>query len=132
MDAVLLARAQFALTYVDGADSPTNERALENLRKAVRGTRTVALRGGAMQVDLVRSLREYFPNLQFEAYADVTIRFDGTMERLGAGRKRRAATAVIEKNGRPVFRYELPDEVYRVGMSPTDAFARVLADAMSE
>ena len=120
-------------TYVDGGeDSDANERALEQLRRQVRGTKTVALRAGAMQVEVARALREYFPNLDFAPYADVVIRFDGRMERLGRGRKRRGAVATVSKNGRVIFRYELPDEVYRVGMAPPDAFARVLADAMSE
>ncbi|HYH09670.1 MAG TPA: protein kinase [Thermoanaerobaculia bacterium] len=121
-----------ALTYVDGADSGSNDRAMEQLRNAVRGERVIALRAGGMQAELARALREHMPDLEFEAYAPVVIRFDGKFERAGVGRKRRAASAVVEKNGRPVFRYELPDEVYRVGMSPTSAFARVLADAFAQ
>lgn len=120
-------------TYVDGGeDSEANERALDYLRRQIRGTRVVAIRAPGMQLELARALRERFPNLVFEGEADVVIRFNGTMERLGRGRKRRGATATISKGGRVVFRYELPDEVYRVGMSPPDAFARVLADAIEE
>lgn len=120
-------------TYIDGAgDSDLNDRLLEDLRSAVQGTNRVALRAGGMQVELARALREHFPNLEFAPTADVVIRFDGTFERLGRGRKRRAAVATVTKNGRVVFRYELPDEVYRVGMSPPEAFARVMADAMEE
>lgn len=117
-------------TYVDGDDSGMNDRAVERLREELRGTTTVALRAGGMQVDLARELRENFPDIQFEAYAPVVIRFQGTFDRLGRGRKRRHAVATVEKNGRVIFRYELPDETYRVGMSPAQSFARVLADAL--
>jgi serine/threonine protein kinase len=121
-----------ALTYVDGADNGSNDRALAQLRKALHGERTLALRAGGMQAELVRAIREHVPDVDFVAYADVVVRFDGKLERAGAGRKRRSATAVVEKGGRPIFRYELPDEVYRVGMSPTSSFARILADALAE
>ena len=60
------------------------------------------------------------------------IRFNGRNERLGAGRKRRFAQATVEKNGRVIFRYELPDEVYRVGQSSVEAFANVLGEAFQE
>jgi eukaryotic-like serine/threonine-protein kinase len=117
-------------TYVDGDDSGMNDRAVERLREELRGTKTVALRAGGMQVEVMRELRDNFPDIQFEAYAPVVIRFQGTFDRLGRGRKRRNAVATVEKNGRVVFRYELPDETYRVGMTPAESFARVLADAM--
>lgn len=119
-------------TYVDGDDSGMNDRAVERLRDELRGTKAVALRAGGMQVELARALRENFPNIQFEAYAPVVIRFQGTFDRLGRGRKRRHAVATVEKHGRVVFRYELPDETYRVGMTPAESFARVLADAMQQ
>ena len=63
----------------------------------------------------MRALRDNFPDIQFEAYAPVVIRFDGTFDRLGRGRKRRAAVATVEKDGRTIFRYELPDETYASG-----------------
>ena len=117
--------------YVDGGeDEETNERALEMLRSEIRGTRRVALRAGGMQVELVRALKDHLSDLQFEPYADVVIRFDGTMERLGRGRKKRHATATVLKNERVVFRYELPEQVFRVGDHPPEAFARVLANAL--
>jgi eukaryotic-like serine/threonine-protein kinase len=118
------------VTYVDGNDSGLNDRAVERLRDELQGTKTVALRAGGMQVQVMRALRDNFPDIQFEAYAPVVIRFDGTFDRLGRGRKRRAAVATVEKDGRTIFRYELPDETYRVGMDPAESFARVLADAM--
>ncbi|HEY0160418.1 MAG TPA: serine/threonine-protein kinase [Thermoanaerobaculia bacterium] len=119
-------------TYVDGDDSGMNDRAVERLREALQGTNTVALRAGGMQVELMRALRDNFEGIQFEAYAPVVIRFQGQYDRLGRGRKRRSAVATVEKDGRVVFRYELPDETYRVGLTPAESFARVLADAMQE
>ena len=62
--------------------------------------------------------------------ADVVIHFDGALERLGRGRKRRSASASISKNGRTVFRYELKPEEYRVGDDPAEAFARILGDIL--
>jgi hypothetical protein len=118
------------VTYVDGNDSGLNDRAVDRLREELQGTTTVALRAGGMQVQVMRALRDNFPDIKFEAYAPVVIRFDGTFDRLGRGRKRRAAVATVEKDGRTIFRYELPDETYRVGMDPAESFARVLADAM--
>jgi serine/threonine protein kinase len=118
------------LTYVDGHDSGLNERALDRLREELQGTTTVALRAGGMQVQVMRALRDNFPDIQFEAYAPVVIRFEGTFDRLGRGRKRRSAVATVEKDGRTIFRYELPDETYRVGTDPAESFARVFADAL--
>ena len=44
----------------------------------------------------------------------------------------RAAQATVEKNGKVIFRYQLPDEIYRVGQTPAEAFASVLGSALSE
>ena len=63
--------------------------------------------------------------------ADVAIRFDATVERGRMGRKRRAAQATITRHGRPVLRYVMPAEEYRVGDNPAEAFARILSDAFS-
>jgi len=118
--------------YIDGGgDSDVNDRMLEQLHASLRGTTRVALRAGGMQLEVARALREYYPELAFADFADVVIRFNGTNDRLGLGRKRRSAKATVSKNGRVVFRYELPEEVYRVGMTPSEAFARILADAMA-
>jgi serine/threonine-protein kinase len=117
-------------TYVDGDGSNLNDRAIERLREEIQGTTTVALRAGGMQVEVMRALRDNFPDLQFEAYAPVVIRFDGKNDRLGYGRKRRAAVATVEKDGRVIFRYELPDETYRAGDNAAEAFARVFVDAI--
>jgi len=121
-----------AATYRDGGDDSANDRAMAILRRELRGTTTVALRAGGMTPELARALRDQFPNIQFEGDAPVVIRFNGRNERLGAGRKRRFATATVEKNGRVIFRYELPDEVYRVGQSSVEAFANVLGEAFQD
>jgi hypothetical protein len=118
--------------YEDGGDSDRNDRAMAILRRELRGTTTVALRAGGMTAELTRALRERFPNIRFAAVAPVVIRFNGRTDRLGAGRRRRHATAVIEKNGRVIFRYELPDEVYRVGQGSVEAFANVLGEAFED
>jgi serine/threonine-protein kinase len=120
-------------TYVDGGDDEdANERLLSNLRDAVQGVNRVSIQGGAMQGELIAALKEAVPSLTVTDSADVVIRFDGTFERLARGRKRRAAQATITRRGRTIFRYELPEEVYRVGMSPAEAFANTLSNAFAE
>jgi eukaryotic-like serine/threonine-protein kinase len=121
-----------AAVYRDGGDSDANDRAMSILRRELRGTTTVALRAGGMTASLARALREEFPNIQFAGEANVVIRFTGVTQRLGAGRRRRSATAQVEKNGRVIFRYELPDEVYRVGQDSVEAFANVLGEAFQD
>jgi len=64
--------------------------------------------------------------------APTVINWDATYQELGRGRKRRSANATIVKNGRVIFRYELPSEDFRVGDTPAEAFARVLADALGQ
>jgi len=119
-------------TYTEDGDDDENERAMAVLRRELKGTTRVALRAAGMQVEVVRALREQAPDLEFAAYADVVIRFQGNNERLGRGRKRRAGTAIVLKHGRPIFRYEMPDEVYRVGESSAEAFATVIGKALDQ
>jgi serine/threonine-protein kinase len=118
--------------YVDGGDDEdANERALESLRRALRGTKSISLRGGAMRDELYRAMRDQLPEMDFDGEADVIVRFEGANDRVGrVGRKRRSAQATVTKNGRVVFRYELPPEDYRVGDSAAEAFARVIANAV--
>jgi serine/threonine-protein kinase len=117
--------------FVDGGgDEDANERMLEQLRREAAGVRRVEVHGGAMQNELVKALKEEFPKLEIADSAPVVIRFEGVLERLGRGRKRRGATATITKNGRVIFRYQMPEEVFRVGMTPPEAFVRVLTDAV--
>ncbi|MDP9194980.1 MAG: serine/threonine protein kinase [Acidobacteriota bacterium] len=121
-----------AATYRDGGDGDANDRAMAILRRELRGTTTVALRAGGLTAELARELRQKFPSIEFAGEADVVIRFNGRNDRLGAGRRRRFADATVEKNGRVVFRYELPEEVYRVGQSSVEAFASVLGEAFQD
>jgi serine/threonine protein kinase len=121
-----------AATYRDGGDSDANDRAMTILRRELRGTTTVALRAGGLTAELARELRQEFPNIEFAGEADVVIRFNGRNDRLGAGRRRRFADATVEKNGRVIFRYQLPEEVYRVGQSSVEAFASVLGEAFQD
>ncbi|HEY0139537.1 MAG TPA: serine/threonine-protein kinase [Thermoanaerobaculia bacterium] len=116
-------------TYIDGGDDEDlNDRLIERMQNELRGTTRVSIRGsGALQ--LAAALRAEFPNLTITDDAPVVIRFDGTLERLGRGRKRREGHGVITKNGRVIFRYQLPSEVYRVGATPIEAFVGVLGDA---
>ena len=118
--------------YVDGGDDEAgNERALENLRRNLRGTKSMSLRGGAMRDELYRAMRDQLPDMEFDGEADVIVRFEGSNERTGrVGRKRRSALATVSKGGRVIFRYELPPEDYRVGDSAAEAFARVIANAI--
>jgi serine/threonine protein kinase len=117
------------MSYVEGGDEDQNEALLARLRSELAGVRRVAVRGGAMQLQLAAALRNEFPNVEIVPSAPVMIRFDGTLERLGRGRKRREAHAAILKNGRVVFRYDLPSETYRVGSTPVEAFVSILGDA---
>ncbi|HET7436058.1 MAG TPA: serine/threonine-protein kinase [Thermoanaerobaculia bacterium] len=119
--------------YTDGGDSDTNEAALQQLRQQLSGVTQIALRAGPLErAALANAIREEAPQVSIVDSAPVVIRFDGTLERLGRGRKRREAHAVVMKNGRVIFRYELPSEIYRVGNTPAEAFARVLSDAFAE
>ena len=121
------------VTYIDGGgDDDANDHAMDVLRSELRGTKTIAVRAGGMTAEVTRAIRDSLPGVEIEAYADVTVRFEGTLERRSRGIKRRAATATIEKNGRTIFRYQLPDELYRVGDAPAEAFVRVLANAIEE
>ena len=89
----------------------------------------INLQAGAMQNELAKALKETAPSVTIADNADVIVRFDGVFERIGRGRKRRAAQASVIKNGRLIFRYEMPSEEYRVGATPVEAFSEVLGEA---
>jgi hypothetical protein len=104
-------------TFVDGGDDDfRNERAMESLRRALRGT-NVALRAGGMTPELARALREQFPNLPLRGERRRGDPLPGTFERRPV-RSNAAPRWQRSKNGRVVFRYQLPDEVYRTGDTP--------------
>jgi serine/threonine-protein kinase len=117
--------------YVEGGDSDTNNAALERARTQLSGVTHVAVTGDgdpAMQALLEQILRRN--GMTVANGADVVINFNGTREMLGRGRKRRAAKAVVTKNGRVVLRYEMAPEEYRIGDNAAEAFARVLNEAL--
>lgn len=100
------------------------------MRRELQGVDQIAVRaaGGDPQFveELKRLVAEY---VTVSDSANVVIRFDGSVERLGVGRKRRSAEATVIKGGRVIFRYRLGPETYRVGDNPAEAFVRVLSDA---
>jgi len=118
-------------TYVEGRGSFADEEALSNLKSAFSGVSRVALEGSgdALQTKILGALLSNRGVTVAEG-ADVTINFNGTVKRLGFGRKSRAANATVSKGGRVIFRYQLGPEEYRVGDNPAEAFGRVLADAL--
>jgi serine/threonine protein kinase len=121
-----------ANTYVEHGDETKNEALLAKAQQELAGTTRVAIRGGAMQAELERALRDEFPSIEISSSAPVVIDFEGVLERQGRGRKTRYANAAVRKNGRVVFRYLLPAETYRVGDTPVEAFMRKLGSALEE
>jgi serine/threonine-protein kinase len=120
-------------TYIDGGDdAETNDRALEKARHLLRGAKTVEVHGGALQEVLIGALKDDIPFLRISDNASVVIRFEGKVEGVGRGRKVREGHGTVTRNGRVVFRYELPNEIYRIGLPPANAFARVLSDVFEE
>jgi hypothetical protein len=117
-------------TYTEGGSSASNDEAISYLQATLHGVTRVAVEGGgdADQTKIVSDLLRK-RGLTVADGSEVTIRFNGTVKRLGFGRKRRAADATITKGGRVIFRYQLPTEDYRVGDNPAEAFARVIGDA---
>jgi serine/threonine-protein kinase len=120
-------------TYVDGSDdSDTNDRALEHARQLLRGVKAVEVHGGALEQVLISAMGDEVPFIRVADNARVVIRFDGRVEGIGRGRKTREGHGTVTKNGRVVFRYELPNETYRIGLPPANAFARVLSDVFTD
>ncbi len=116
-------------TYTEGGDRHTNNALMDNLRTQLAGVNKIAIEAGAMQDELTKALTHEIPTLAIVDSAAVTVRFNGTFEHLGRGRKRRAAQATVTKNGHVIFRYEMPSEEYRVGATPVEAFVDVLTSA---
>jgi serine/threonine protein kinase len=116
--------------YREGGDGDVNGPLLDKLKSQVHGIKTVAVDAGAMQSDLVKALQH--EGLTVADHADVAIKFDGVLEHLGLGRKKRGAHASILKNGRVVFRYEMPEETYRVGDTPVEAFVSAVSGAFKD
>ena len=112
--------------YVEGEG---DDALIERLREAMAGVTSVAIRGSGADA-LAATFREEFSTLTIADDASVVIHFDATLERLGRGRKRRAADATVTKNGRVVFRYQMKPQEYRVGDTPAEAFTRVFSDVI--
>jgi serine/threonine-protein kinase len=121
-----------ALTYREKGDGGSNDAALAALHQQIGGAPRVSLTGGDAEMinQLYNSLRGR--GISIGEGAPVEIRFTGSVQSHGFGRKSRSANATIKKNGRPIFQYVMPREDYRVGDTPAEAFARILGDALAK
>ena len=119
------------LTFRERGDGNANEAALASLHQQIGGVTRVSVTGGDAEMinDLYNALRGR--GISIGDGATVEIRFTGSVDRHGLGRKSRSANATVKKNGRPIFQYVMPREDYRVGDSPAEAFARILGDALA-
>ncbi len=120
-----------ALTYREKGDGNANEAALSSLHQQIAGTTRVYLSGG--DAEMIKQLSDALRGrgITLAEGAPIEIRFTGSVNSHGFGRKSRSGNATIKKNGRPIFQYVMPREDYRVGDSPAEAFARILADALA-
>ena len=118
-------------TFRERGDGGANEAAVTALHQQIGGTTRVYLTGGDAEMIQQLSLALRGRGISIGEGAPVEIRFTGSVNSHGFGRKSRSATATIKKNGRPIFNYVMPREEYRVGDSPAEAFARILSDALS-
>ena len=118
------------LTYREKGDGNANDAALASLRQQIAGTTRVYLSGG--DAEMIKQLSDALRGrgVTLAEGAPVEIRFTGSVNSHGFGRKSRSGNATIKKNGRPIFQYVMPREDYRVGDSPAEAFARILSDAL--
>lgn len=120
------------VTYREKGDGNANDAALAALHQQIGGASRVYLSGGDAEMinDLYKSIRA--AGVSIGEGAPVEIRFTGSVDSKGFGRKSRGANATIKKNGRVIFQYAMPREDYRVGDSPAEAFARILTEALSK
>jgi len=119
------------VTFREQGDRNSNENALSALHQQIGGTTRVSLTGGDAEMinQLSNALRGR--GISIREGEVVEIRFTGSVNPHGFGRKSRSGNATIKKNGRPIFQYVMPREEYRVGDSPAEAFARILVDALA-
>ncbi len=119
------------LTYREKGDGNANDAALASLHQQLAGTTRVYLSGG--DAEMIKQLSDALRGrgITLVEGAPIEIRFTGSVTSHGFGRKSRSGNATIKKNGRPIFQYVMPREEYRVGDSPAEAFARILADALA-
>lgn len=118
-------------TYVEGGDSDLNDQLMSDLKKHLSGVKTVTVRAnGDLMFNQLTHLLKKEADVTVADGADTVVDFNGVIDRLGRGKKRRSAQATVSKNGRVIFRYEMPAEEYRVGDTPAEAFAKVLTEAL--
>jgi len=117
-------------TYTEGGAKIANESAINVARMQLRNVKQVALIGTAGHAILMSQLADFLRDsgLTVVDGADVVIYFNASNEHLRLGRKRRSAEVTITRHGRPVLRYVMPVEDYRVGDNPAEAFARIASD----
>jgi len=115
-------------TFREGAARIANESAMNVARMQLRNVKEVRLTGGGPL--LLREVASVLEELDIAVVenADVAIHFQGQIDMGPRRRKRRSAEATIIRNGRPVLRYVMPPQEYRVGDNPAEAFGRVLSD----
>jgi serine/threonine protein kinase len=120
-----------AQTYREKGDGSSNDAALASLHQQIAGTTRVYLSGG--DAEMIKQISDALRGrgITLSEGAPIEIRFTGSVNSHGFGRKSRSGNATIKKNGRPIFQYVMPREDYRVGDSPAEAFARILADALA-
>ncbi|MGZ7078022.1 MAG: hypothetical protein ACXVJT_01300, partial [Thermoanaerobaculia bacterium] len=121
-----------ASKFVEGGDGDANDAAIAAARRDLGSPSQIAIRGSGdaeLTTKLVNLMKS---SVTISDDANVTVEFNGTIQRRGFGRKQRAAKATISRNGRAIFEYELRLEVYRVGDDPADAFARVLHEVLGK
>jgi serine/threonine protein kinase len=118
-------------TFRERGDGSANESAIAALHQQIGGVTRVAVSGGDAEMinELSNALRAR--GISIGEGAPIEIRFTGSVNRHGLGRKSRSGNATVKKNGRPIFNYVMPREEYRVGDSPAEAFARILTDALA-
>ncbi len=118
--------------FVEGGDSDQNERLTSDLKQHLQGVTKISVHANNAEMlkELSDRLKKEVSGLTIADGADTTVNFNGVLDHIGRGKKRRSAQATISKNGRVIFRYEMPPEEYRVGDTPAEAFARVLTDAL--
>ena len=120
-----------APTFRERSDGSSNDAALAALHQQIGGVTRVSISGG--DAEMIKQLSDGLRGrgISVGDGAQVEIRFTGSVESPGFGKKSRSATATVKKNGRPIFQYYMPREDYRVGDSPAEAFVRILRDALS-
>jgi eukaryotic-like serine/threonine-protein kinase len=117
-------------TYTEGGAAIVNESAINVARMQLKNVKQVALIGNGGHAVLMNQVAEYLRDSGLTVIdgADVVIYFNAQLDHLGRGRKRRSAEVTITRHGRPVLRYVMPAEEYRVGDNPAEAFGRIVSE----